>query len=71
VIFSLPSPKQYQRIVLKNYFQICEKDTVNNVIRKTPLIVSDPITQRPVISAYAYKDYVKNQLKFLIQNCIF
>jgi gliding motility associated protien GldN len=56
---------------LKNYFQICEKDTVNNVIRKTPLIVSDPITQRPVISAYAYKDYVKNQLKFLIQEIVF
>jgi len=56
---------------LKNYFQICEKDTVNNTIRKTPLIVSDSITQQPKISNYAYKDFVKNQLKFLIQEIVF
>ena len=56
---------------LKNYFQICEKDTVNNVIRKTPLIVGDSITQQPTISSYAYKDYVKNQLKFLVQEIVF
>jgi gliding motility associated protien GldN len=56
---------------LKNYFQICEKDTVNNTIRKTPLIISDSITQQPVISTYAYKDYVRNQLKFLIQEIVF
>ncbi len=56
---------------LKNFFQICEKDTVNNVIRKTPLIVSDSITQQPKVSSYAYKDYVKNQLKFLIQEIVF
>jgi gliding motility associated protien GldN len=56
---------------LKNYFQICERDTVNNTTRKTPLIVNDPITQQPVISTYAYKDYVKNQLKFLIQEIVF
>lgn len=56
---------------LKNYFQICEKDTTNNTIRKTPLIISDSITQQPVISTYAYKDYVRNQLKFLIQEIVF
>lgn len=56
---------------LKNYFQICEKDTVNNTIRITPLIISDSITQQPVISTYAYKDYVRNQLKFLIQEIVF
>ncbi|MDP4240117.1 MAG: gliding motility protein GldN [Bacteroidota bacterium] len=56
---------------LKNYFQICEKDTVNNNIRKTPLIVGDSITQQPTISSYAYKDYVKNQLKFLLQEIVF
>ena len=47
------------------------KDTVNNTIRKTPLIVGDSITQQPTLSAYAYKDYVKNQLKFLIQEIVF
>lgn len=56
---------------LKNLFQICEKDTVNNTIRKTPLIVSDSITMQPTLSTYAYKDYVKNQLKFLIQEVVF
>jgi gliding motility associated protien GldN len=56
---------------LKNYFQICERDTVNNTTRKTPLIVNDPITQQPIISTYAYKDYVKNQLKFMIQEIVF
>ena len=56
---------------LKNYFQICEKDTVNNSIRKTPLIISDSITHQPTISGYAYKDFVKNQLKFLIQEFVF
>jgi len=56
---------------LKNYFQICEKDTVNNTVRITPLIISDSITQQPVPSNYAYKDYVKNQLKFLIQEIVF
>ena len=56
---------------LKNYFQICERDTVNNTTRKTPLIVNDQITQQPLISTYAYKDYVKNQLKFLIQEIVF
>src|ERR1035437_1430101 len=63
--------KEVSKDSLKNYFQICEKDTVNNVIRKTPLIVSDSVTQQPKISSYAYKDYVKNQLKFLIQEIVF
>jgi gliding motility associated protien GldN len=56
---------------LKNYFQICERDTVNNITRKTPLIVTDPVTQQPIVSTFAYKDYVKNQLKFLIQEIVF
>jgi len=56
---------------LKNFFQICEKDTINNTIRKTPLIVGDSVTQQPVLSSYAYKDYVKNQLKFLVQEIVF
>jgi gliding motility associated protien GldN len=65
----------YKRVLskdsLKNYFQICEKDTINNTIRKTPLIIPDSITQQPVVSTYAYKDYVKNQLKFLIKEKVF
>jgi len=56
---------------LKYFFQICDKDTVNNTIRKTPLIVGDSITQQPTLSTYAYKDYVKNQLKFLVQEIVF
>ena len=65
----------YKRVLskdsLKNYFQIFEKDTINNTIRKTPLIIPDSITQQPVVSTYAYKDYVKNQLKFLVQEIVF
>ena len=56
---------------LKSNFQICEKDTVNNIIRKTPLLVGDSITQQPIVSNFAYKDFVKNQLKFLIQEIVF
>ena len=66
-----PNTKVLSKDSLKNFFQICEKDTVNNSIRKTPLIISDSITQQPTISSYAYKDFVKNQLKFLIKELVF
>jgi len=56
---------------LKNIFKICEKDTVNNTLTTTPLIVNDSITKQPIVSNYAYKDYVKNQLKFLVQEIVF
>jgi gliding motility associated protien GldN len=63
--------KELSKDSLKNFFMICEKDTVNNSIRKTPLIISDSLTHQPTISSYAYKDFVKNQLKFLIQELVF
>jgi gliding motility associated protien GldN len=60
----------YKNIIEKDslpgLFVSCERDTVNNRINKTNLIERDPITQQWIISNFAYKDYVKNQIKFLV-----
>ncbi|MDD4993449.1 MAG: gliding motility protein GldN [Paludibacter sp.] len=60
-----------ERDSLPGLFVSCERDTVNNRINKTNLIERDPITQQWVISNFAYKDYVKNQIKFLVLEDIF
>jgi len=46
-------------------------DTVNRNTAKNELISMDPITQKLSISNFLYKDYVKNQFKFLIQEIYF
>ena len=46
-------------------------DTINRNTTKNELISTDPITQKLSISNFLYKDYVKNQLKFLIQEVYF
>lgn len=46
-------------------------DTINKNTTKNELITIDPITQSASISKFLYKDYVKNQLKFLIQEIYF
>jgi gliding motility associated protien GldN len=56
---------------LPGLFVSCERDTVNNRINKTNLIERDPVTQQWIISNFAYKDYVKNQIKFLVLEDIF
>lgn len=46
-------------------------DTINKNTTKNELITIDPITKSASISKFLYKDYVKNQLKFLIQEIYF
>ncbi len=56
---------------LKSIFEYITNDTVNRTITKDPLIMDDPITRKLTISNFLYPAYVKEQLKFLIQEIYF
>lgn len=56
---------------LSDYYMICDWDSVNTKIRKTPLVVNNKITNKPEISQYAYADYASKQLKYIVQEIVF
>jgi gliding motility associated protien GldN len=56
---------------LKNIFTYITNDTVNKTISKDQLIAEDPITQKLNISKFLYPAYIKDQLKFVIQEIVF
>ena len=59
---------------LERYFTFCEIDSAdanNKKVLKNSLIEIDPITNKPIISKFNYKAYVKNQFKYLIQEIVF
>ena len=56
---------------LADLFVICDWDSTNSGLRKTPLIVKNKITNKLEISSYAYADYVSKQFKFLVQEIVF
>jgi gliding motility associated protien GldN len=56
---------------LKNIFQYVTVDTINNTSSKESLILQDPITQNYSVNTYLYRAYVKEQLKFLVQEIFF
>ena len=56
---------------LKNTFVFITNDTVNRTVTKDQLIVEDPITRKLTISNFLYPAYVKEQLKFLVQEIVF
>jgi len=56
---------------LSDFFVICDWDSVNSKIRKTPLVIKNKITNKPEISQYAYADYASKQLKYIIQEIVF
>ncbi|OIP82082.1 MAG: hypothetical protein AUK44_08570 [Porphyromonadaceae bacterium CG2_30_38_12] len=56
---------------LNDFFVICDWDSVNANIRKTPLFEKDAVTNKPKISDYAYADYASKQLKYVIQEIVF
>ena len=65
----------YEAIITKeklaDFFVICDWDSINSVLRKTPLIVKNKITNKFEISSYAYADYASKQFKFLVQEIVF
>lgn len=56
---------------LKNMFTIVSNDTVNHNTDKQSLLQIDPVTNKMTVSSFLYPAYIKNQLKFLIQEIIF
>jgi gliding motility associated protien GldN len=56
---------------LKNIFVYITNDTINKTTTKEQLISEDPITQKLNVSRFLYPAYVKDQLKFLVQEIVF
>jgi len=56
---------------LKNTFVFITNDTVNRTVTKDQLIVEDPITRKLSVSKFLYPAYIKEQLKFLVQEIVF
>lgn len=56
---------------LKNTFVFVTNDTVNRTVSKEQLIADDPITRKLSVSKFLYPAYIKEQLKFLVQEIVF
>jgi gliding motility associated protien GldN len=62
---------ELNRDSLKNVFVYITNDTVNKTVTKEQLLIEDPITRKLSVSNFLYPAYIKNQLKFVIQEIVF
>jgi gliding motility associated protien GldN len=60
-----------QKDSLKNIFTYVTNDTINKTTSKEQLISEDPITQKLNVSKFLYPAYIKDQLKFVVQEIVF